>query len=162
VLVPSADAGMALMVNSDSAAEGLELELMKAFIGLVTGQPGEQERLRKAVADYPARLAAKTHARQDAIAQARARPAWGRWAWQPAASELPAYVGRFHNATFGTMVVSEVGGRLQARVGAMQLALEPAQPGLFGATSGPLEPPEPLRFDEEHRTIRWDDQVFTR
>ena len=53
VLVPSARAGMSLMANSDSAMEGLQLELMKAFIGLATGQPGEIERLRKAMEAYP-------------------------------------------------------------------------------------------------------------
>lgn len=162
VLVPSADAGMSLMVNSDSAAEGLELELMKAFIGLVTGQPGETGRLDKAVADYPARLAAKTRARQEAIAQARARPAWGGWSWRPSASQLKAYAGRFGNPVFGTMVVSEADGRLEAQVGATRLVLEPARPGLFGASSGPLEPPAPLRFDAERRAIRWNGQVFTR
>ncbi|MCX7514734.1 serine hydrolase domain-containing protein [Frateuria hangzhouensis] len=162
VLVPSADAGMAVMVNSDSATEGLELDLMKAFIGLVTGQPGEQARLDKAVASYPARLAAKTRGRLDAIAKARARPEWKGWAWHPAGPALQAFTGRFHNALFGAMEVSEVDGRLQASIGAMRLALEPARPGLFGATSGPIEPPEPLRFDAARRSIRWNGQVFTR
>ena len=59
VLVPSAKAGMSLMANSDSAMEGLQLEMMKAFIGLASGQAGEAERLRKAVEAYPAKVEAK-------------------------------------------------------------------------------------------------------
>jgi CubicO group peptidase (beta-lactamase class C family) len=162
VLVPSADAGMSLMVNSDSAMEGLELELMKAFIGLVTGKPGEVQRLHKAAVDYPARLASKTRKRLDAIAQARADPTWGGWNWQPTASELDAFVGRYYNPIFGTMQVARIDGALDARIGAMHLSLKPAQPGLFGASAGTLEPPEPLRFDADRRALHWNDAVFTR
>jgi CubicO group peptidase (beta-lactamase class C family) len=162
VLVPSADAGMSLMINSDSATEGLELELMKAFIGLVTGKPGEVERLRKTAADYPARLAGKTRKRLDAITHAQADPAWGGWTWQPATTDLDAFVGRYDNPVFGTMQVARIDGALQARIGALHLSLKPAQPDLFGASAGTLEPPEPLRFDADRRSVHWNDAVFTR
>lgn len=162
VLVPSANAGMSLMVNSDSAMEGLELELMKAFIGMVAGKPGEVDRLRKAVADYPARLAGKTRKRLDAIAQARSDPVWGGWTWQPDAADLDAVAGRYDNLVFGTMQLTPVDGAMEAQVGALHLTLEPAQPGLFGASAGPLEAPEPLRVDAGNGAIHWNNAVFTR
>jgi hypothetical protein len=162
VLVPSANAGMSLMVNSDSATEGLELELMKAFIGLVTGKSGEVERLRKAAADYPARLAGKTCRRLDAIAHTRTDPAWGGWTWQPAAADLDAFVGRYDNPVFGTMQVTRIDDALEARIGALHLSLQPARPDLFGATSGTLEPPEPMRFDAGGGALHWNDAVFTK
>lgn len=162
VLVPAADAGMSLMVNSDSAMEGLELEFMKAFIGMVTGKSGETERLRKAAAAYPARLAGKTRQRLDAIAKGRADPAWGDWTWHPNAPALQAFAGRFDNETFGTMHLDLGKDGIEARIGALHLSLEPASPGLFGAIAGPLEPPEPLQFDAERRTFRWKEHVFMR
>lgn len=162
VLVPAADAGMSLMVNSDSAMEGLELELMKAFIGLVTGKSGEVERLRKAAADYPARLAGKTTKRLDAIMHARADPSWGGWTWQPAATDLDALAGRYDNPVFGTLQLTRIDGGMEARVGALHLTLKPAQPGLFGASDGPLEAPEPLRVDAATGAIHWNDAVFTK
>lgn len=162
VLVPSADAGMSLMVNSDSAAEGLELELMKAFIGLVTGKPGEVERVRKAAADYPARLAGTTRKRLDAIAHARTDPVWGGWTWQPAAADLDVFTGRYESPVFGSMRVDRIDGALEARIGAVHLSLRPAQPALFGASEGRLEPPEPLRFDADRRAVHWNDAVFSK
>ena len=50
---------MVMVASSDSAMEGLQLDMMKAFIGLATGLPGEQERLRNALAAWPAKVEAK-------------------------------------------------------------------------------------------------------
>jgi hypothetical protein len=71
-------------------------------------------------------------------------------------------VGRYDNPVFGTMQVARIDGALQARIGALHLSLKPAQPDLFGASAGTLEPPEPLRFDADRRSVHWNDAVFTR
>jgi CubicO group peptidase (beta-lactamase class C family) len=160
VLVPAAHAGLSLVVNSDSAMEGFELEVMKAFIGLVTGQPGEAERLHKAVAAYPARLHALTRKRLATISTARADSSWGGWTWAPDAATLQACTGRFANVGYGSLVVNAVGGHLVAHIGAMRLSLEPAHPGLFGASSGTLDPPEAFECDGRHRHIRWRGRDF--
>lgn len=162
VLVPSARAGLSLMANSDSAMEGLQLELMKAFIGLATGQPGETERLAKALAAYPANVAAKADKRRAAIERDRADAKWGGWGWRPDAAAMRACSGRFANPLYGELRVKQEGGGRVAQVGALRLSLEPAQPGLFAASTASLEPPEPLRCDAETGRITWRDQVFSR
>jgi len=162
VLVPSVRAGLSLAVNSDSAMEGFELEVMKAFIGLATGQSGENERLDAAVAALPSRLAGKADKRMDAIATARADPSWGGWHWKPGAPELQACAGSFHDALFGTLLVRVEGKRLVADAGEMHLSLEPAKPGLFAASDGTLEPPEPLACRPKAGTIEWHGRTFGR
>lgn len=162
VLVPSVRAGMSILVNSDSAMEGLQLELMKAFIGLATGLDGEGERLRKAVADYPARAQAKAVKRRAAIDEERKSPLWGGWQWKPDAAALDACSGRFANSLYGAMQVERTAQGLVARIGAMELRLEPAQPGVFGASDDTLEAPEPLQCDAQKGSIRWREQEFAR
>lgn len=160
VLVPSAMAGLSLTVNSDSAMEGFELEVMKAFIGLATDQAGESERLRKAVAAYPGRLAKLTRKRLDAIAAARSDAAWGGWAWKPDAAQMKACTGRFHNEVYGTLDVQMAEGRAWARIGAMRLTLDPARPGLFAASTGTMDAPEPFECDADGKRIRWHGREF--
>ena len=60
------------------------------------------------------------------------------------------------------MQVSQRGQALVAQVGALELALEPARPGLFAATAPDLDPPEPLRCDAAARQVTWRGQVFGR
>ncbi|HVJ62469.1 MAG TPA: serine hydrolase domain-containing protein [Tahibacter sp.] len=105
LLLPSIDAGFSLVVNSDSAIEGLGLELMKAFVGTATGQGSETERLRKAVADYPDRLARTIAKRRDAVEKARSDDAWGGWQWAPSRAELKKYRGTFHSERLGRLDV---------------------------------------------------------
>ena len=160
VLVPSAKAGMSLMANSDSAMEGLQLEMMKAFIGLASGQAGEAERLRKAVEAYPAKVEAKASKRRAAIEHDRADPQWGGWTWRPDAAALRACSGAFANRLYGTMRIEAEGRGLLARVGELRMRLEPAQPGLFAASTAALEAPEPLRCDAAAGLIGWRGQEF--
>lgn len=160
VLVPSARAGMSLMANSDSAMESLQLEWMKAFIGLATGQPGETERLRKAIGTYPANVAAKAMKRRTAIEKTRADPQWGAWTWRPDAAALEACAGQFSNELYGTMQVTRQAHGLVARVGALEMQLEPAQPGLFAASTAALAPPEPLRCETGDGRVTWRKQEF--
>lgn len=160
VLVPSAKAGMSLMANSDSAMEGLQLELMKAFIGLATGHADETGRLRKALDAYPAKVEAKAAKRRAAIEASRADPQWGGWKWHPDAVELDACTGDFENKLYGTMTVRRDGSELAASVGALAMRLGPAQPGLFAASTPALEPPEPLSCDANHGRIAWRGQDF--
>lgn len=160
VLVPSAKAGMSLMASSDSAMEGLQLEMMKAFIGLATGQAGEAERLRKAVEAFPAKVEAKAAKRRAAIEQDRADPQWGGWTWRPDAAALRACSGAFGNRLYGTMRVEFDAGGLVARVGELRMRLEPAQQGMFAASTDALEPPEPLRCDADAGVLAWRGQEF--
>lgn len=160
VLVPSAHAGLSLVANSDSAMEGLQLAMMKAFIGLATGLPGESERLRKAMAEWPANVEAKAAKRRAAIERDRADPQWGGWHWRPDAAALRACSGNFTNALYGVLRVERRGQELVARVGELELRLAPAQPGLFAASTAALEPPEPLRCDAGR--LVWRGQAFLR
>lgn len=160
VLVPSARAGLSLMANSDSAMESLQLEWMKAFIGLVTGQPGEDERLRKAQEAYPANVAAKARKRLTAVEKERADPQWGGWTWRPNAAALRACRGEFTSELYGTMRVTQGPRGFMARVGELAMTLEPAQPGLFAASTPALEPPEPLRCEAEQGRLVWRGKVF--
>lgn len=160
VLVPSARAGLSLMANSDSAMEGLQLEWMKAFIGSATGQPGEDERLRKAQEAYPANVAAKAEKRLAAVAKARADPQWGGWRWHPDAAALRACRGEFADELYGTMRVTQGPHGLAARVGELEMTLEPARPGLFAASTEALEPPEPLRCEPGDGRLVWRGRVF--
>jgi CubicO group peptidase (beta-lactamase class C family) len=160
VLVPVAQAGLSLMANSDSAMEGLMLEVLKSFIGLATGQPGEDQRLRKAVDDYPARIQAQATRRLADIDEARADPQWGGWIWRPDAAALGRCTGMFGNRLYGPMRIHRYGSTLRAQIGALQMELMPAQAGLFAASTGILEPPEPLRCDADGGRISWRGEVF--
>ncbi|HJR74873.1 MAG TPA: serine hydrolase domain-containing protein [Luteimonas sp.] len=160
VLVPSAQAGLSLMANSDSAMEGLQLELMKAFIGIATGQPGETERLRKALDAYPAKVAAKAEKRHASIEKDHADPQWGGWTWRPDAAALRACTGRFTNALYGTMHLMQEENGLSAHIGAMELRLQPAQPGLFAASDRTLDTPGQLRCHADEGRITWRGQDF--
>lgn len=160
VLVPSARAGLSLMASSDSAMEGLQLEMMKAFIGLATGQAGESGRLRKALAALPAKVEAKAAKRRAAIERERAGLHWGGWTWKPDATALRACSGGFGNRLYGTLQVERDGRALIARVGELRMRLEPALPGLFAASTEALEPPEPLRCDAAAGVVGWRGQAF--
>ena len=160
VLVPSARAGLSLMANSDSAMEGLMLEVLKSFIGLATGQPDEERRLRKAMGDYPAKVQARAARRVADVEQARADPQWGGWTWRPGAAALRRCTGRFNNRLYGPMRIDRYGAILRAQVGALQMELVPAQPGLFATSTAVLEPPEPLRCDADAGRISWRGEVF--
>jgi CubicO group peptidase (beta-lactamase class C family) len=162
VLVPSAHAGLALAVDSDSAMEGFELEVMKAFIGLATGQGGETARLDAAVAALPDRIAGKARKRAQAVADARADAAWGGWTWRPDAASLQRCAGTFDDPLFGALVVRAGDGGLVADAGARHLVLEPASPGLFAAWDGTLEPPEAFACNAAGDAIQWRDRTFRR
>jgi CubicO group peptidase (beta-lactamase class C family) len=162
VLVPSAHAGLSLAVNSDSAMEGFELEVMKAFIGLATGQAGEEARLDAAVAALPERVAGKARKRAQAIADARKDAAWGGWAWTPDARALRQCAGTYADPLFGTLVVRVVGTGLAAEAGARHLVLEPAKPGLFAASDGTLEPPEAFACGAAGDAVEWRGRTFRR
>lgn len=160
VLVPSARAGLSLMANSDSAMERLQLEWMKAFIGLATGRPGEEGRLRQALEAYPANVAAKAKKRFAAVEKARADPQWGGWSWRPDTAALRACSGEFANDLYGTMRVTQGVHGLAVRIGELEMTLEPAQPGLFAASTGALDPPEPLRCVADEGRLVWREKVF--
>lgn len=162
VLLPAMDAGLSVVTNSDSAMEGLQLELMKAFIGLSTGQSSETERLRKAVADYPGRLARTVAARLDAVQKAKRDGAWGDWAWMPSETELKRYVGTFRSDRLGRLEVVQIPEGLEARLGAMRLSLTPASTGLFGASRSPFDAPETFRYADDAGSLRWNDDTFAR
>jgi hypothetical protein len=142
--------------------EGLQLELMKAFIGLATGQGGETARVRKAVADYPGRLARTVAKRREAVQTARDDEAWSGWKWSPSRTEAKRYVGSFHSDRLGRLEVEQGADGLQARLGAMQLSLAPASAGLFGASDSTLDAPEPFRYADDLGSLRWNDDVFVR
>ncbi|MDQ2701407.1 MAG: beta-lactamase family protein [Pseudomonadota bacterium] len=160
VLVPTVDAGLSLVVNSDTAMEGFELEVMKAFIGLATGQEGEQARLDAAVTALPSRIAATVHERQAAMEEERADAAWSGWNWKPSASELQACTGRFRDELFGTLELRMHGTGLAATIGERSLVLEPARQGLFAASDGTVDTPEPLACDPSARVLHWRGRSF--
>ena len=148
------------MANSDSAMEGLMLEVLKSFIGLATGQPDEERRLRKAMGDYPAKVQARAARRVADVEQARADPQWGGWTWRPGAAALRRCTGRFNNRLYGPMRIDRYGASLRAQVGALQMDLVPAHPGLFATSTAVLEAPEPLRCDADASRISWRGEVF--
>lgn len=162
VLVPSARAGLSLVANSDSAMEGFQLEAMKAFIGLATGQDGEEARLRKAVAAYPERLQAQVSRRREAIAEERAQPRWGGWTWGPRGEALRACAGSFDDAVFGRLDLRPAGDGLVGRIGALRMVLEPARPGLFAAATGTFDAPEPLECGADGGAVHWRGRAFVR
>lgn len=162
LLLPARDTGLSLVVNSDSAMEGVQLELMKAFIGLATGRADEHERLRALVDEYPARLARTVAKRHDAVNKARDDRAWGGWTWSPTHAQMRRYLGRFESDRLGRLEVVQNRDGLQARLGAMQVSLMPASPGLFGASKSALDAPEPFRYDEAANSLRWNDDTFVR
>lgn len=160
LLLPDLGAGLSFAVNSDSAIEGFALELMKAFIGLAHGDESEHARLRQAVADYPARLARMVESRREAVANARADPSWGGWAWKPTREELQAYVGEFESERLGRMSVRLGRDGLEARLGAMRMQLMPAREGVFGARGSEIEAPEAFHYTEDRARLSWKGASF--
>ena len=84
----------------------------------------------------------------------------GGWTWKPDAAALRACSGAFANRLYGTMRIEAEGRGLLARVGELRMRLEPAQPGLFAASTAALEAPEPLRCDAAAGLIGWRGQEF--
>lgn len=162
VLIPAMHAGLSLLTTSDSAMEGVQLELMKAFIGLATGQSGEAERLHKLVDDYPGRLARTVAKRKDAVQKARQDEAWDGWAWTPTRAEAERFIGTFQSDRLGNLEVMQRADGLEARLGAMQLTLTPASRGLFGASKSALDAPEAFRYSDDATSLRWNSDTFTR
>jgi CubicO group peptidase (beta-lactamase class C family) len=162
LLLPQRDAGLSLAFTSDSAIEGLALELMKGFIGVATGHADDAARLRKAVADYPARLERTVASRSKALAEARAEANWNGWTWKPSADEFARYAGTFRSERLGDLDVRATPSGLEARLGALALTLEPASEHLFGATDNALAAPEPLRYAATTDAIEWKDTTFVR
>jgi CubicO group peptidase (beta-lactamase class C family) len=162
VLLPTRNAGLSLVINSDSAIEGLELETIKAFIGLAAGKDGEDARLQKIVADYPARLAKLVKRRADAIAAARADIKWAGFGWRPSPLELDAHAGVFESPRLGTLRVERDGDALVAMLGVQRERLQPATPGLFAAWPQTLDPPGEFRYDAARDAIDWDGDRFVR
>lgn len=160
LLLPDLDAGLSFAVNSDSAIEGFALELMKAFIGLAHGDASEHARLRQAVDAFPERLARRVESQREAVANARADPSWGGWAWTPTREDLQAYVGEFESARLGRMRVRLGTDGLEAWLGAMRLQLTPARVGVFGANESEMEAPD--GFEYEAGTVRWREHAFKR
>lgn len=160
LLLPDLDAGLSFAVNSDSAIEGFALELMKAFIGLAHGDASEHARLRQAVDAFPERLARRVESQREAVANARADPSWGGWAWKPTREDLQAYVGEFESARLGRMRVRLGPDGLEAWLGAMRMQLTPARVGVFGASESEMEAPD--GFEYEAGTVRWREHAFKR
>jgi CubicO group peptidase (beta-lactamase class C family) len=162
LLIPGIDAGLSLGVNSDSAIEGLALELMKAFIGLAHGHSTELARLRTAVTDYPGRLAQTVAARRNAVQTARDDASWGGWTWAPSPAESQPYLGEFESDRLGRITVIQTSDGLEARLGAMNLKLSPARVGLFGASTSPIDPPEAFLYADDLKTLQWRGDEFRR
>jgi CubicO group peptidase (beta-lactamase class C family) len=162
LLIPGIDAGLSLVVNSDSAIEGMALELMKAFIGLAHGHSTELARLRTAVADYPGRLAQTVAARRNAVQTARDDASWGGWTWAPSPAETQPYVGEFESDRLGRITVIQTPDGLEASLGAMYLKLIPARLGLFGASTSPIDPPEALLYADDLESLQWRGDEFRR
>ena len=80
--------------------------------------------------------------------------------WRPDAAALRRCTGTFNNRLYGPMRIDRYGASLRAQVGALQMELVPAQPGLFATSTAVLEPPEPLRCDADARRISWRGEVF--
>jgi CubicO group peptidase (beta-lactamase class C family) len=161
VLVHSRDAGLSLVMTSDSAMEGTQLELLKAFVGQATGHD-ESARLAKVVVDYPARLARTVGKRGDAVRAARAEAAWGGFAWKPSGEELRRFSGSFRSERFGRLDVTQEPAGLVARLGELRLVLEPAAPGLFGASESSLEAPLEMRYADDVASLQWKGETFLR
>lgn len=162
VLIPAVETGLSLVVNSDSAIEGFALELMKSFIGMATGQGDETERLDKAVADYPGRLAGTVATRLEAVQKAHRDDAWGNWSWKPSRADSARYLGTFASDRLGNLEVMQGADGLEARLGAMRVALRPAAPGLFGASKSTLDTPEAFRYADDADSLNWNSDTFTR
>jgi hypothetical protein len=70
--------------------------------------------------------------------------------------------GSFQSDRLGRLEVGQARDGLQARLGAMQLSVIAASPGLFGASKSGLDAPEPFRYDETANSLRWNDDTFVR
>lgn len=159
VLVPSARAGLSLAANSDSAMEGLQLAMIKVS-SASTGQPGETGRLRKALAGYPANVRAKAAKRRAANEQDRADPQWAAGAGErmrPACAPARGATPTRCTARCGWCRTTSAWSPTSVP---WRDGLEPAQPGLFGASTSALEPPETASCDRGR--IGWRGQAFVR
>lgn len=162
ILIPARHVGLSFMASSDSMIEGLALDLIKGFIGTVAGKDGEDVRLGKAIAGYPARIASMTASRQSALRDAYLDSMWGGWTWNPSPAEEAKIAGTFHNERLGKLEVLTDAPGLWGRLGSYTFRLQPARNDLFAAWTTPIEPPSPLKYDKAADTITWRDSIFER
>lgn len=116
--MPDRRMAVAVLVNESPMGELLADPLANYFYDLMAGAATADADLDAAV---EAALAQRDRFRQ-AVAADRAKRANRAWTLT---KPLPAYVGEYASPTHGAMAITEEGGRLRARIGALAAAAEP-------------------------------------
>ncbi len=143
---PELEVGIAFFSNSDSLTGSLGQTLTKLFFEMVQDPVAERQSVDAFAADYATRLRSFAEGRVRRAAQQRSEGQWRGWQWRPTFSERAAYTGQYRHPLFGLVTVVEEGDVLHARLGVMNVVLEPASLDLFGVSDGAAAPPTPIRF----------------
>ncbi|HEX5378744.1 MAG TPA: serine hydrolase, partial [Phenylobacterium sp.] len=159
--------GIAVLSNSDSMTGWLGGALTGIFYASLADSdfsPPDAEAFR---ADYGSRVAKLVEARRQAATAARNSDRWKGWAWSPDAAALDAFAGTFTSADDAAgFLVSRDGSRLVARLGELEQAWIPAAPDLFATDSGPLDAPQPVKFERARGgrivALTWQGRRFRR
>ena len=160
------DAGFALLSNSDSMTGGLSAQLTRIFFSALADpafEPPSPEEFGKRYGEMVRKLA---EGRKADVAKSRSKDEWQGWKWKPGQAELQAIAGTYSNPYVGDLVVAYRSEVLTARLGELELKLEPAAPNLFAVVEGPVDPLTPMRVETDSAgrplAISWNDERFVR
>jgi CubicO group peptidase (beta-lactamase class C family) len=162
---PELGVGFAFFSNSDSLTGALSQFTAQIFFETIQNPSWGGQSPEALQTQLGARLPRLVENRRNEVAERRAEAQWEGWAWRPTRAQLRSYVGRYHSDRLGNLRIVMRDGVLHAELGALQTPLEPAKADLFGFSSGPLDPPAPVRFERTGRravAVTWNDERFTR
>ncbi|MEN0652679.1 MULTISPECIES: serine hydrolase domain-containing protein [Hyphobacterium] len=164
---PDAGVGIAAFGNSDNMTGWWTQTAVRMFLQFLADHPDADRMVEARLQFYHERTAAHLQFQQQSLAEALAGESWGGWTWQPDASELAVYAGRYVSERLPvTAEFVPSGSGLEFRFGDMRSNLRPARPGLFGGTATPFDQPDAFEFtlgeDGRPTGFIWNDEVFTR
>ena len=161
-ILPDRGIAFAFLTNSDSMTGTLSGKLMDAFVQAVADPVSALIDPAAFAADYAKLVADQAANRAKRDEKDRADTKWKGWTWKPSAKALASYVGRYHNDSLGDMTVRLEGQTLVATLGAFTMPLVPAAQNVFAGIPNPAEKRELVLFEEDRRSLSWNDDIYTR
>lgn len=164
---PDLAVGIGVFSNSDNMTGWLTSRTVVQYLQFLTDHPEAEKwaALRQKI--YPERIEAYLDGQGKALTAARGEARWNGWTWNPKADQLKTYAGQYRAERLPLSArITLNQGALQLQVEELSRRLAPASADLFGATSLPLDPPEPLQFERNDDGaivgFRYQDERFVR
>ncbi len=164
---PDLNVGIAVFSNSDNMTGWLVSRTIVQYLQYLIDHPEAEKWAQTRITQYPQRINQFLDMRRKKQADARSKAEWGDWSWQPSATELNAYLGRYQSADgLQTLIIRLEQNKPVAILHALRANLEPAAVDLFAAQTTPLDAPEAMKFTRDAKGVvvgvEWQEDKFLR